>query len=407
MTLLENRGPRRAFFSGPARPRAPIAALAPLLFVAALGVSCRTSQSANATECQLVSGGFGPQGAEPIGVETVASGLEVPWALAQLPSGDLLVTERQGRIRLIRQGEVLPTPVATIPSTARAEGGLLGLVLHPDFSNNGLFYLYFTARTDGTESNRVERWKLAPSGTSATRDRAIIEGIPAAPFHDGGRLRFGPDRMLYIGTGDATEPSAAQDRGSLAGKLLRVTPDGGIPQDNPWPGIPAFVIGIRNTQGFDWTETGALFVTDHGPSGEMGRSGHDELNLAAPGANLGWPNIYGCQGRAGMVAPLLTWREAVPPGGAAFYRGKAIPEWRGHLLIATLGSQHLHRVQLSATEPLRVAHHAVYLEGADGPGRLREVYMAPDGELYLTTSNCDGRGSCPPTKDRVLRLRGR
>jgi glucose/arabinose dehydrogenase len=319
----------------------------------------------------------------------------------------LLVTERPGHIRLIRRGQLLPRPVATITSRSRAEGGLLGLTLHPRFAENRQFFIYFTGRGTAQASNRVERWVLAPDGTSATRDRLILDGIPAAPFHDGGRIRIGPDGMLYIGTGDAAQPSSAQERSSLAGKLLRLTPDGEIPGYNPWPGLPAFVVGLRNTQGFDWNDQRALIITDHGPSGEFGWSGYDEVNLAGPGANLGWPTAHGCQAHPEMVAPVLTWRRATPPGGAAFYRGNRVPEWKGSLLIGTLGSQRLHRVEIETGGKLRVTHHEVYLNGMGGPGRLREVYMAPDGELYLTTSNCDGRGRCPHTKDQVLRLRRR
>jgi glucose/arabinose dehydrogenase len=219
----------------------------------------------------------------------------------------------------------------------------------------------------------------------------LIDGIPAARFHDGGRLRFGPDGMLYVGTGDAREPSRSQDPRSTAGKILRVTADGEIPNDNPIAGSAAYVMGVRNTQGFDWSEAGTLFVTDHGPSGELGRRGHDEVNVVtAAGANLGWPRLFGCDGGQGMVRPALTWLGAVPPGGAIVYGGSAIPEWQGDLIVATLGSQHLHRVRFDAGG--RLAGHEVYFQGAPprGLGRLREVAEGPDGALYVTTSNCDG-----------------
>ena len=258
-----------------------------------------------------------------------------------------------------------------------------------------------TVRENGKKSNRVERWRLPPDFGSARFDRRIVEEIPSAAYHDGGRIRFGPDGMLYVGTGDGREPDRSQDPKSLGGKLLRLTPDGAVPKDNPIAGNPLYVLGIRNNQGFDWKD-GRLYVTDHGPSGEMLRRGHDEVNLASPGANLGWPRIYGCETRAGMVTPSLTWESAVPPGGAAFYTGTAIPEWRGSLLIGTLRSKHLHRVKFSAAEPGAVELHEVYFQ--DQAGRLREVVMGPDGAVYLTTSNCDGRGDCPEGRDQILRL---
>jgi glucose/arabinose dehydrogenase len=205
-----------------------------------------------------------------------------------------------------------------------------------------------------------------------------------------------------VGTGDGGVPSRAASRTSLNGKLLRLDPDGGVPADNPFPRSPVFVLGIRNTEGFDWIDARTLVITDHGPSGEFGLFGHDEVNVARAGADLGWPGIYGCQAGRGKVTPSLAWVEAVPPGGAAIYRGSAIPEWRGSLLMGTLLSQHLHRVVLDPADPRRVTQHEVYLAGTYG--RLREVVMGPDGELYVTTSNCDARGECPAEGDRILRI---
>jgi glucose/arabinose dehydrogenase len=352
--------------------------------------------------CELVPDGYGRAGGQRLRVDTVVSGLEVPWALALLPGGDLLVTERPGRIRLVRAGRLLEQPVATIEPAATGEGGLLGLALHPDFgSRSRAFYVYYTRRSAGGVVNQVERWQLAPDALSAERERVIIGGIPAAQFHDGGRIRFGPDRMLYVGTGDAREPRLAQDPASLAGKILRLTPEGEVPPDNPFPGRAAFILGVRNTEGFAWADEGTLYVTDHGPSGELGRTGHDEVSVATAGTNLGWPTIYGCQSRPGMSSPLLSWVDAVPPGGAVIYTGNAIPGWDGSLLVATLASEHLHRVVIDS-RTRQLVRHETYLRGEYG--RLREVFLAPDGALYVTTSNCDGRGQCPPRGDVILRI---
>lgn len=387
---------------------AALAALAALAASAALGSSgCRSRIPSGplGQDCTSVSPGYGPPGGASIKVEVVARGLEVPWSIAFLPDDAMLVTERPGQIRVVRDG-VVSEPVANVPIATGGEGGLLGLALHPQFAQKRLFYIYFTADEDGEPRNRVERWKLAADGRSAALDRVILRGIPAAKYHDGGRLRFGPDGMLYVGTGDGREPDLAQDGSSLAGKLLRVTPDGEVPGDNPFQGSPVFLLGIRNTQGFDFRDPKTLILTDHGPSGDTGRSGHDEVNVATAGDNLGWPAIFGCEARQGYVTPALTWEEAVPPGGAAIYTGNAIPEWRGSLLMGTLESKHLHRVGFSGSDPRRIERHEVYLRGdpPTGFGRLRDVIMGPDGELYVTTSNCDGRGECPEDGDKILRI---
>jgi aldose sugar dehydrogenase len=378
-----------------------------VLLVLALGCATEpggaTDQgAAGETDCLLVSDGFGAAGTVSVGVEEIAVGLEVPWGVGFLPDGSILITERPGRVRIVRDGRLASNPVATLEVAPSSEGGLLGLTLHPDFASNRLFYLYYTVRKQGRAVNRVERWRLSEDAAQASADRVIIDDIPAAQYHNGGRLRFGPDGMLYVGTGDAGTPQLSQDSTSPAGKILRLTPDGDVPADNPSPGQAAFLTGIRNTQGFDWWDETTLLVTDHGPSGEMGRRGHDEVSVARAGDNLGWPTIYGCQGREAMVTPLLSWQRAAPPGGAAIYRGEAIPDWRGSLIIATLGSRHLHRVALTDTQPPRLERHEVYF--SQELGRLREVIAGPDRELYITTSNCDGRGTCGSDKDKLLRL---
>jgi aldose sugar dehydrogenase len=386
-----------------ARPRRPPAAfLAPLL---ALLPGCSTA--ATAPGCLLVESGWGPRGEVPIRVERVASGLTVPWGLAFLPGGDALLTERPGRIRLLRAGKLEPAPIATLDVGEQGEGGLLGIAADPRFSENRRFYVYYTARRGGRNVNRLVRWVLAADGRSAREDRVLLDDIAAESYHDGGRIRFGPDGMLYVGTGDAGKPPRSQDRGGPNGKILRLTPDGAPAPGNPFQGSPLFVLGVRNVEAFDWLDDGSLVVADHGPSGEMGRSGHDEISLARAGANLGWPDIYGCEGKEGMVSPLLTFRQSMPPGGASVYRGDAIPAWRGSLLVGTLRSRHLHRVELSKDG--RLTRHETYLLGdpPGGLGRLREVQQGPDGALWVTTSNCDGRGTCPPERDVVVRILAR
>jgi glucose/arabinose dehydrogenase len=288
--------------------------------------------------------------------------------------------------------------VLSIAVSKQAEAGLLGLAVR-----GRALYLYVTVDEGGPPKNRVERWTLSADARSATRDRVIFDGIAAATFHDGGRLRFGPDGMLYVATGDAREPDSAQRRSGPNGKLLRITPEGAIPKDNPFTGEATFLWGIRNLQAFDWVDDRLLVLADHGPSGELGRSGHDEIDFARAGDNLGWPTLFGCEAREGMVSPLLTWTNAVPPGGGAVVRGDAIPGWKGSFVIGSLGARALHRFELDGA---RITAHEVYFKGdpPSGLGRLRDVVSAPDGALWITTSNCDGRGTCPATKDAIVRI---
>ncbi|WP_242355453.1 sorbosone dehydrogenase family protein [Anaeromyxobacter sp. SG64] len=386
------------------RPGALAAACLLAALSARCGGSAASGDGAAAPGCTLVEDGWGPAGTVPIRVERVATGLEVPWAIAFLPGGDALVTERPGRIRLLRGGALEAEPVATVPVVAEGEGGLLGIAADPGFAENRRFYTYHTADEDGRRVNRVTRWLLAEDRRSARVERVILDGIPAAVVHDGGRLRFGPDGQLYVGTGDAREPARAQDRGSLGGKLLRVTTEGAPADGNPFPGSPVFLLGIRNTQAFDFLDARTLVVGDHGPSGDTGRSGHDEVDVARAGANLGWPDVYSCDTGEGVTTPAIVWSRAAPPGGGSVYRGEAVPAWKGSFLVGILGARHLHRIVLR--EDGRVQAHEVYLQGEppEGLGRVRDVQQGPDGAVWVTTSNCDGRGTCPPEKDVVARI---
>ncbi|HVJ16660.1 MAG TPA: PQQ-dependent sugar dehydrogenase, partial [Polyangiaceae bacterium] len=332
--------------------------------------------------------------------EIVVSGLEVPWGLAFLAPDEFLVTERPGRLRRVVNGELDSAPLATLPIAETAEGGLLDIALHPDFADNRRFYLYVTAASGDTTHNQVELWTLAEDHRSAAFESVVFGGIPAASVHDGGRISVGLVGMLYVTTGDAREPDDAQDLATLSGKILRLTPEGEPAPDNPWPGSAAVVLGVRNPQGLVLRADGSMVIADHGPSGELGREGHDEISVAAPGANLGWPTIYGCEARAGLVTPIISWQQATPPGGMALYDGGRISEWQGALVVGTLRSEHLHVLHLDESGLL--ARHETYFERE--LGRLRTVLQGPDGELYVTTSNCDGRGECGATKDAVLRL---
>ncbi|MEL6342326.1 MAG: PQQ-dependent sugar dehydrogenase [Myxococcota bacterium] len=356
------------------------------------------------------SGEFGDAGTTTLTVEVVAEGLAIPWGLDWLPDGAMLVTERAGTIRRINaDGQLQAEPVATVPITTGQEGGLLGLALHPEVADNGWIYVYATVGFGATLRNEVQRWVLNDTQTSATFESVVVEEIPALLYHNGGRIRFGPDGHLWIGTGDAGAPELSQDPSSLGGKLLRVTDEGAVPDDNPIAGQAAYLTGVRNTQGFDWRADGTVVITDHGPSGlsvEAGRTDYDEINVVGAGDNLGWPDVYRCDTQEGMITPRKTWGRAMPPGGTAIYTGSSLP-WQGDVLIGVLGFDddvgHLHRISLD--EQGNVTLSETYLRGEAGYGRLREVVMGPDGHLYVTTSNCDGRGDCGQG-DRILRISG-
>ena len=345
-------------------------------------------------ECELIPQGFGDPGDLVLETEILASGLTVPWAIGQLPGGDLLVTERGGDVLRVNNGTA--TTVFTLNLPNAGEGGLLGLAVHPDFDDNGTFYLYYTDSIGGALQNLVQRFNL--DGSTATAEDVVLSGIPGEFVHDGGRIRFGPDGKLYIGTGDAAVPPRSQDLESLNGKILRINDDGTIPDDNPFGDSPVFIRGVRNSQAFGWRPDGAMIVGDHGPSGlpaEAGRDGHDEINLARGGDNLGWPTIFACETNEEMSSPLITFSNAFPPGGLVVSQGgDALAGTAGDVFVGVLGFGdqigHLHRFVLDVDGDILASE--VYLRGDFG--RLRDVVQAPDGSLLVTTSGCDGRGTC-------------
>jgi glucose/arabinose dehydrogenase len=334
------------------------------------------------------------------GVEAIAGGLEIPWAIAIAPDGRIFLTERAGRIRVIRDGRLEAQPYFVVPDVAHAgEGGLLGLALHPDFARTRFLYVYHTYLSDGRLQNRVVR--LVERDGRPALDRVILDAIPGWLIHDGGRIKFGPDGKLYIGTGDASNGGLAQNRASLAGKILRVNDDGSVPPDNPFPGSPVYSLGHRNVQGLAWHPvTRRLYATEHGPSGIGSGCCRDEVNLIEAGKNYGWPVVTMAPGDPRFVDPVIhsgpevTWA----PSGAAFVSGGA---WQNTLLFATLRGRHLHRVIFNDQGTRVVRDEKLFEERF---GRLRDVVEAPDGTLYVLTSNRDGRGSPVPEDDRVLRM---
>lgn len=318
-------------------------------------------------------------------VEVVASGLDTPWEIVFLPSGEMLVTERSGNLVLI--GRTV-TRIQVPNVEQRGEGGLLGLALDPDYAVNKQIYVYLTSLENGQLVNRVERYVFKDAALS---DREVIfEGILGANNHDGGRIEFGPDGYLYITTGDAQNPDIAQDIASLQGKILRVSSEGEVPEGNPFASA-VWSYGHRNPQGLAWDAEGRLWSTEHGPSG-LG-SGYDELNLITPGANYGWPEIQGEEMLEGMLSPVIQ------SGGSVTWAPGDVEYLDGKLYFTGLRGTALYVVSLDGD---RVTDFDTFFSGEYG--RLRAVRLGPDGYLYVSTSNRDGRANPGADDDLILRV---
>ncbi len=352
----------------------------------------------------LASCAGGPAGigapAPAVGTQVVVRGLEAPWAIDFAPDGRVFITERPGRIRIVRDGQLQAAPWMTIEVADVSEAGLLGLALDPQFAQNHFVYIAHTYRSGaGRLVNRLVR--LREEGGRGALDKVLLDDVAGAPNHDGGRVKFGPDGKLYWTMGDAQNQAFAQDRASLNGKILRLNPDGTIPGDNPFPSSAVYSYGHRNPQGLSWQPgTRRLYATEHGPSGGQGCC-RDEVNYIEPGKNYGWPVITGDETRDGLLTPVVhsgdraTWA----PSGAAFAtRGP----WAGSFLFAGLRGQALYRLVPDPNDPRKVATFETLFERQFG--RLRDVVEGPDGALYVLTSNRDRRGSPSPDDDRVMRL---
>ncbi len=348
----------------------------------------------------LIWPGSRGEGQPRVQADTVVSDLQIPWAGEFAPDGRLFLTERPGRIRTIRGGKLDPQPWATIPVAHVGEGGLLGLALAPDFARSGFVYVYHTYEESGRLWNRVVR--LADRDGRGQVDRVIFDRIPGAVVHDGGRIKFGPDGKLYIATGDARQPSQAQDRAALGGKILRINPDGSIPDDNPFAGSPVYTLGHRNSQGLAWhPQAKTMYASEHGPTGEFGLCCRDKVNVIEAGKNYGWPEVVGRGGAPKFVDPIAdsgttdTW---APSGILVPSRGP----WQDSVLVAELRGVSLRRLILTGAGFTQVRDQEVYFR--DALGRLRDVFQDPDGRLYLLTNNTDGRGTPRPHDDRLLKL---
>ncbi|SOR78862.1 Quinoprotein glucose dehydrogenase B precursor [Streptomyces chartreusis NRRL 3882] len=322
-------------------------------------------------------------------VRTVAEGLDSPWGLAPLPGGGLLVSSRDdGTIVRVDEKTGRKTELGEVPGVSAAgEGGLLGIALSPDYASDHMVYAYFTSASD----NRIVRMlydEKKPSGEQLGAPDTVFKGIPKGFIHNGGRIEFGPDKMLYVGTGESGDTGLSQDKDSVGGKILRLTPEGEPAPGNPFRNSPVYSYGHRNVQGLAWDAKQRLFAS------EFGQDTWDELNAIKPGDNYGWPEAEGRSDDSGFHNPVEQWTTAeASPSGIAYAEGSV---W-----MAGLRGKRLWRIPLNGTEAS--AEPQAFLEGEYG--RLRTVVPAGGDRLWLVTSNTDGRGSPKDGDDRILELR--
>ena len=324
-----------------------------------------------------------------LNTDVIVDGLNNPWEIVFGPDGEIYFTERDGRIwKLSEFGDA--KVIQTFPKSGAVEGGTLGLALHPEFEKNKKIYVYQTNLELEFYQNKI--FSFTVEDDMLTDKQIILDGIPGAPWHDGGRIQFGPDEKLYISTGDAISPGLSQDLSSLAGKILRINSDGTIPEDNPFESSPVFSYGHRNPQGLAWSTNGMFVSSEHGPSGELGY-GHDEVNIILKGKNYGWPNIVGNSLDENFVNPLIhsgqsTWA----PSGMVFYDSDKISSFNGKFLIGTLRGEHLMVVEISDDGSL-ISTEKFF----DGDfGRIRTAQIDHDGNLYLLTANGNN--------DKIIRI---
>ncbi|MEV0736486.1 PQQ-dependent sugar dehydrogenase [Streptomyces sp. NPDC050549] len=321
-------------------------------------------------------------------LRTVTEGLNTPWGLAPLPDGDLLVSSRDnGTITRITERTGRKTELGTVSGFSPAgEGGLLGIALSPDYASDHMIYAYFTSASD----NRIVRMLYdpkKPAGEQLGAPDTIFKGIPKGYIHNGGRIAFGPDGMLYAGTGESGQRGLAQDKKSLGGKILRLTPEGDPAPGNPFPNSPVYTYGHRNVQGLAWDSKQRLFAS------EFGQDTWDELNAITPGDDYGWPNAEGKGSDPEYHNPITQWHtDDASPSGIAYAEGS--------IWMAGLKGQRLWRIPLDGTKASAAPQAFLTREY----GRLRTVVSAGGDKLWLVTSNTDGRGTPKSADDRILEL---
>lgn len=345
-----------------------------------------------------------------IQIDTLASGLVIPWDIDFAPDGRIFVTERSGRIRQIVEGKLLSEPWAELEVANWQAAGLSGLALSKTFEVDGYLYVMGTFRAGNTYFNRIYRFRDQDGqGIDAT---ILVDSLPSVSTHAGGALDFGPDGLLYVGMGDNENIALVQKTDNTIGKILRYQADGSIPADNPFPRSPVYAIGLRNPQGFAWHPIqDQMFATEHGPSGfvaEGYREHQDELNAIRSGENYGWPIVSGRHQDARFAQPLVEWTPAIAPSGLTTVQSKTSP-WFGSLLIGALRGKHLRRLEVESSNGTFVLKSEELLLNGQY-GRIRCVEEGPDGMIYVTTSNVDTpgepkRGLAGAEGDLILRLK--
>lgn len=308
-------------------------------------------------------------------IEVVAQNLNVPWSMDFLPDGRMIFTERDGGVKLLEVGKESEL-LGIIEVSQRGESGLLGVAVDPDFSKSGHVYFYYTHNG----GNRISRFTL---GDGLEREEIILDGIPSASVHDGGRIKFGPDGLLYAATGDAAVPSSAQDTSSLAGKMLRMNKDGSVPEGNPF-GSLVYSYGHRNPQGLAWSGENIMYASEHG------QSRNDEVNMIIAGGNYGWPDIECTASAEGVLGPVSCYSDfTLAPSGIAFHGNS--------LYVAGLRGSQLRKINFENGE--KVGEEALI----DNLGRIRDV-VYHDNYLYIATNNRDGRGIPREGDDVIVRI---
>jgi glucose/arabinose dehydrogenase len=403
------------------------------LLLAALSLACadRAPAPLASAEVRVVPGV--PERPPPnIVLDTVAHGLEVPWAMSWAPDGRLFVTERVGRIAVIHPDGRRET-WAEVEAFAEATGigpesGLMGIAVSPDFARDRAVYVVVTRwrtpgdsagtrltrlrrklgeRTSGARGLRLRNQivRLTDREGRGTDPQVIVSELPAHHYHAGGGLAFGPESLLYVSVGDALTPALARDERYTVGKVLRFKRDGGIPATNPDTTSPVFARGLRNTQAFAWLADGTLLGVDHGPSGmaqERGRAGQDELNMLVAGADYGWPEVTGTFSAPGITDPVHVWTSTVAPAGIARWPASTA-DGTAHVTVGALAGRLELLTLTKQTDRWQVVARSVLLSSVYG--RLRGVAVGPDGALYVTTSNRDARGQPSARDDLLLRVR--
>lgn len=310
-------------------------------------------------------------------IEVLAKNLDTPWDLVFLQNGEILFTEREGNLKLrTKEGEI--KQIAKIDTAFESgEGGLLGIALHPDFEKNHYIYLYFTS----FNKNQIVRFSF--ENNQLIQNQLIFNSIPKNLFHNGGRIKFGPDNKLYITTGDAQNSDLSQDVNSFAGKILRLNDDGSIPSDNPFPNSPVYSLGHRNPQGLTWNKDGQLFETEHG------NQAFDEVNKISPGKNFGWPKIKGDETNAGFEVPFLH-------SGTNTWAPSGVEIKDDYLYFTGLRGSAIYRIDLKTLELKEFFKNEF--------GRIRTINLGTDGYFYILTNNRDGRGKPEDDDDRIVKI---